>query len=404
MAIVVIFSGSYCLADRIAQSVAEKLSYKLVTGDELLAEIASKNNLNVDKLTKILYGPTPFFNRLTHEKERYTAYLKVALVEKLISDNHVFHGPESLLLPSTVTHILRVCIIAEHNYRVKSAVNLKGISDREADSLVRKDDNRKFQWSQYLNGLSPWDEDLHDIIIPMHSSSIDDAINIIIENTQKDAVKTTPESSKTMADFLLASQVYAALSPKDHETEVQSDGGKVTILINKQVGRLEKKKEELCQIAEKVPGVKSVEAKVGPKYHIPSVYPPEDFAIPQKVLLVDDEKDFVHTLSERLQTRHFKSAVVYDGEEALSFVEGDEPEVMVLDLKMPGIDGIEVLRKVKQNHPRMEVIILTGHGSEKEERLASELGAFAYLKKPVDIDKLSETMKQAYKKLKDSQK
>ena len=74
---------------------------------------------------------------------------------------------------------------------------------------------------------------------------------------------------------------------------------------------------------------------------------------------------------------------------------------MVLDLKMPGIDGLEVLRQVKKSHPETEVIILTGHGSEKEEELAIELGAFAYLQKPIDIDKLSETMKNAYKKIRE---
>jgi DNA-binding NtrC family response regulator len=72
---------------------------------------------------------------------------------------------------------------------------------------------------------------------------------------------------------------------------------------------------------------------------------------------------------------------------------------MVLDLKMPGIDGIEVLRRVKQEHPNVEVIILAGHGSEKEEKLAEELGAFAYLHKPVNVDLLAQVMKEAYKKV-----
>ena len=72
---------------------------------------------------------------------------------------------------------------------------------------------------------------------------------------------------------------------------------------------------------------------------------------------------------------------------------------MVLDLKMPGIDGIEVLRRVKRDHPGVEVIILTGHGSQKEEEIANQLGAFAYLRKPVDIELLTNTMKQAYRKI-----
>ena len=80
-------------------------------------------------------------------------------------------------------------------------------------------------------------------------------------------------------------------------------------------------------------------------------------------------------------------------------VADDQPEVMVLDLKMPGIDGIEVLRRMKKSHPETEVIILTGHGSSAEEELAAELGAFAYLRKPVDIEVLTETMKAAYRKI-----
>ncbi len=118
-----------------------------------------------------------------------------------------------------------------------------------------------------------------------------------------------------------------------------------------------------------------------------------------KILLVDDEQEFVQTLSERLKTRKLPATVVFTGEEALSQVESEEPEVMVLDLKMPGIDGLEVLRRIKRTHPRVEVIILTGHGSEKEIQAVADLGAFAYLRKPVDIDLLAQTMRQAYQKV-----
>ncbi len=119
-----------------------------------------------------------------------------------------------------------------------------------------------------------------------------------------------------------------------------------------------------------------------------------------KFLLVDDEKEFVLTLSERLESRNLGSAIAYDGEEAMAIMEVDAPDVMVLDLKMPGIDGLEVLRRVKRERPATEVIILTGHGSEQERRRAMELGAFAYLEKPANIDVLAEAMKQAYSKTK----
>ena len=116
-----------------------------------------------------------------------------------------------------------------------------------------------------------------------------------------------------------------------------------------------------------------------------------------RVLLVDDETEFVQAMAERLKMRDLDANTVYDGEQALSFVGGQEPDVMVLDLKMPGIDGMEVLRQVKKSYPKLQVIILTGHGTEKDEEEARRLGAFEYLEKPVPLDVLIKKMKQAVK-------
>ncbi len=116
-----------------------------------------------------------------------------------------------------------------------------------------------------------------------------------------------------------------------------------------------------------------------------------------KLLLVDDEENFVNTLSERLKMRDVPSRVVYSGEEALEAVASDEPDVVVLDLRMPGIDGMEVLRKVRAAKPDVRIIILTGHGTDATEEEAKKLGAFHYHKKPVEIDELLGTVKKAYR-------
>ena len=116
-----------------------------------------------------------------------------------------------------------------------------------------------------------------------------------------------------------------------------------------------------------------------------------------KVLLVDDEQKFVQALSERLQMRDLENETVYDGDEALSFVDNKEPDVMVLDLKMPGIDGMEVLRRVKKKFPNIRVIILTGHGTDRDEEESRRIGVFDYLKKPVDIELLVNRIKAAHR-------
>jgi YesN/AraC family two-component response regulator len=97
--------------------------------------------------------------------------------------------------------------------------------------------------------------------------------------------------------------------------------------------------------------------------------------------------------------RDMGSAVAYDGESALKLIKEDEPEVIIVDLKMPGVDGLEVLRKVKETRPEIEVIILTGHGHEEDRQLCMQLGAFAYLQKPLDIDVLSQTIQKANEKI-----
>lgn len=123
------------------------------------------------------------------------------------------------------------------------------------------------------------------------------------------------------------------------------------------------------------------------------------------VLLVDDEDEFVKSLSERMQMRDLETDVAMNGEQALKLVDKEMPDVMVLDLKMPGIGGLEVLRRVRKTYPDVQVIMLTGHGSEKDQKEARRLGAFEYLQKPTEMDKLVETIKKAYqykKKIEDT--
>ncbi len=118
-----------------------------------------------------------------------------------------------------------------------------------------------------------------------------------------------------------------------------------------------------------------------------------------KVLLVDDEEEFVKTLGERLEMRGIEPTTAFTGEAALKRIAEEQPDIMVLDIKMPGIDGMEVLRRVRKAYPRIEVIMLTAHGSDKDKAEAERLGAFAYLRKPVDLELLTNTMRAASKRM-----
>ena len=114
-----------------------------------------------------------------------------------------------------------------------------------------------------------------------------------------------------------------------------------------------------------------------------------------KILLVDDEHEFITTLAERLELRGIGARVVFDGESALEAVAADEPHVMVLDVLMPGIKGLEVLERVKRTNPNVQVLLLTGHGSTRDGIEGMRLGAFDYMMKPLNIDTLIEKMESA---------
>ena len=116
------------------------------------------------------------------------------------------------------------------------------------------------------------------------------------------------------------------------------------------------------------------------------------------VLLVDDETEFLDTLVKRIKKRNVNACGVGSGEEALAFLNQQAMDVVVLDVRMPGMDGIEALREIKKQHPMIEVIMLTGHASLEVAIEGMELGAFDYMMKPIDIDELLYKLQDAYKK------
>lgn len=117
-----------------------------------------------------------------------------------------------------------------------------------------------------------------------------------------------------------------------------------------------------------------------------------------KLLLVDDETDFLNTLLKRMQRRNVDVQGVGSGESALSWLKTHAADVVILDVRMPGMDGVETLRAIKKRYPLMEVIMLTGHASMEVAIEGMEMGAFDYLMKPMDMDDLIYKAEDAFKK------
>jgi DNA-binding NtrC family response regulator len=119
------------------------------------------------------------------------------------------------------------------------------------------------------------------------------------------------------------------------------------------------------------------------------------FKTPSRILLVDDEKDFVEMLSLRLQEIDEEVLQAYSGLECLEKLKETEIDVVILDVKMPGMDGIETLQEIKKRYPLVEVIMLTGHGTIETAVQGMKLGAYDFLIKPADFEDLTTKLNKA---------
>jgi len=402
MSIITVFTGKYCNEELAIKEILEKTGYKYLTDSDIAAKAGRLSDLPESKILKAFSSKVSVFNQFTHEKERSIAYLKLAVAETLTEDNLLINGFTSLLIPAGIAHVLKVCLISDMKYRL-SIAGSSGMSETEALKMLHKSDEDRMSWTKsILEKDDPWDVSIYDMVLPtdkMNSKAIAD----LVKNTlEKDILKISAAGEKTIHDFILAARVETELIKAGHYIIAEANDGAVTLTINKNVLMLKRLEEELQSLAIKIPGVQSVATKVGKKFYQPDIVRRYDLEMPSKLLLVDDERQFAKTLSDRLHLREIGSVIAYDGESALDIIREDEPDVMILDLKMPGIDGIEVLKRVKQTNPKIEVIILTGQGSEADREQCMNLGAFAYLEKPVDVNVLSENIKKANEKIKQS--
>lgn len=405
MSVITIFSGSFCNEAAVFQSIAASNKLRKITDDQVLDDASQLSGMERTKIKRAFSSKPSVFNQFTHEREYSIAYLRLALARMSDNESLIVSGYTGMLIPKAIHSALRVCLIAEVPFRLALAQKEHRMSEEEALKIIHLEDRDIAVWTDTLFSIKdPLDPALYDMVLPMDKNDPAGAGALIQERLLKEALKPTDDSRLGVKDFLLAAQIEVALVNAGHNVRVQAQNGRVVLTINKKVLMLSRLEEELKSIAGKVPGVISVETLVSPADSLSPAYWKQNFELPSKLLLVDDEREFVQTLSERLQMREMGSVVAYDGRSALDLVQTDAPEVMVIDLKMPGIEGMEVLRQVKQTRPEIQVIVLTGHGSERDRKTCMDLGAYDYMQKPVDISLLSETLKKAHKYVKTLEK
>lgn len=397
MSSIALFPCRHTPAEKIINELASRLDLKIYTDENLIMDAVAASGISESKIRNAMFGKTSVFNKFTLEREKLINILEHTLHQRLNStDQYIFDGFLSLLIPSSISHVLKVLIVAPKADRISYAIAC-GMDEKQAQKSRKEFDKIAFGWTDFLFKKEAYEKSLYDLVIPVGEKTEDQLVEAIVKCFHTTSVLHTYESQQAVNDMLVKVKIEHNLLEKGHKVDIIVTGGEATLSVQEDVFNFKKLEEELTQLADQAEGVEKVTVKESPRSKN-SIYRRQKFELPSKVLFVDDEKEFVKTVSERLISRDVGTYGVYDGEAALEVVNEDQPDVMVLDLKMPGLHGVEVLRRTKELAPAVEVIILTGHGTMDDMQQCMELGAFAYMNKPVDIEELSATIKAASEK------
>ena len=197
MSIIIISRGSYTHGIEVAEKVAQKLGYECFSREHLL-EISNEYNISEIKLTRAIRDAPSFFERYTFGRERYINYIRAAILNHLINDNIVYHGFGGHFLIKDCPHVLKVRINADMKYRIELIMNREGVSEEDAEIMVKEIDEERSKWSKKMYGIETFDSRLYDLVIKIEKLSIDQAADMICSTVKAGPFQTTPESQKIM--------------------------------------------------------------------------------------------------------------------------------------------------------------------------------------------------------------
>ena len=300
MSIIAAFAGTYCREEPAIKEIIKRTGYKYLTDADIVSKASCLSGLSEGKIIKAFYAKMPVFNQFTHEKELSVAYLKLALAKTLSEDNIFINGFTSLLIPSSITDLLRICIIADMKTRV-SAAGESGMSERGALKTLHKDDEDRTTWVKGTLGKDdPWDFSMYDMVLPTDKMTPEEIGSLVAETMGRDIFIRSSSSEKAINDFILASRIEAALIKEGHYyVTAEPDAGNVTLTINKNVLILKRLEDALQSVAGKISGVKYVTTKVGKQFYQADIVRKFDLEMPSKPFFTDDERHFLPTLSEK---------------------------------------------------------------------------------------------------------
>ena len=238
MSVITLIGAAFSNKSAVIKEITSTSDYKTLDLQKIVAGAVAGSGMNEGKILGAFSAKTSVFNRFTHEKERSVAHLRLALAQLMTEDQLLITGPVSFLIPDKISHVLRVCLVAELKFRITEAMQREGIAEKTALQHIRQQDEDLAAWLKMLSrGNDPWASGLYDIVVPTDKTAVADAAALILEKAGSDVVAKTAHSEAALSDFLLAAQVEVQLAQEGHNVEVDAHKGSINLTINKNVLR-----------------------------------------------------------------------------------------------------------------------------------------------------------------------
>jgi len=263
MPIITISRGSYSKGKAVAEKVAQKLGYECISRDIIL-EASEEFNVPEIKLIRAIHDAPSILGSLSYNKDKYIAYIQKSLLQHFRKDNIVYHGLAGHFFVKGISHVLKVRIIADLEDRVRLEMEREGITRAEALHLLKKDDEERRKWGEYLYGADTKDPSLYDLVIHIHKVSVDDAVDIICHTSGLKDFQATPESKQAIEDLVLTAKVNAKLIGMNHGIKISTQDGIVFVRSEATLQQQSSLSHDIEKIAKEISGIKDVRIDVEP--------------------------------------------------------------------------------------------------------------------------------------------
>ena len=261
MAIITISRGSYSRGKEIAEKVAQKLNYECIARETLL-EASEQFNIPEIKLARAIHDAPSILDRFAYGKDKYIAYIQAALLRHVRKGNVVYHGLAGHFLLPGISHVLKVRIISDWDDRVVLEMERKKITQKEAEHILKSDDEQRHKWSKHLYGIDTTDPTLYDLVLHIKNLTTDDAVDIICHAVGLPTFQTTTESQQALEDLLLACEVKVALLDIKPDINVSARDGVVLVKTKAHISQEAHLAHMIREAGGHVPGVKEISVDV----------------------------------------------------------------------------------------------------------------------------------------------